>query len=89
MPTFEDDDAGYLRWLGAHRNGYGLNYKRPPDPGNLKLHHATCGDINGTPHRGDYWTVPYGKFCSDGRREVEQQARQFGGEAILCGNCFR
>ena len=88
MPTFEDDDAGYLRWLQRHPNGYVLNYKRPPDPTNLKVHHAVCVHINGTPHRGDYWTVLYGKFCSDSRREVETQARRLGGEPLLCETCF-
>jgi hypothetical protein len=89
MPTFEDDDPGYLRWLQLHPNGYVLNYKRPPEPTNLKLHNATCADINGTPHRGHYWTVLYGKICSDSRRDVERQARYLGGEALPCVNCFR
>ncbi len=38
-----------------------LNYKRPPEPTNLKLQHAACADINGTPYRGDYRTVLYGE----------------------------
>ncbi|MBI2215727.1 MAG: hypothetical protein HYU51_00365 [Candidatus Rokubacteria bacterium] len=89
MEIFEDDDEGYLRWLRLHPNGYVLNYKRPPEVNVLKLHHSTCGDITGTPHRGDLWTVAYGKACSDDRRGLERYARQLGGSALECGNCFR
>src|SRR5712691_489023 len=48
VEVFADDDEGYLRWIAAHPSGYVLNYRRPPEPNNLKLHNADCTDISGT-----------------------------------------
>src|SRR5690348_1201619 len=80
MIRFENDDAGYATWLKSHPTGFVLNYGRPtPEPDYLKLHRATCGAIR--PTRGKNWTHLYGKACSAIRRELEDLAVHWGGEA--------
>ncbi len=52
MRRFEDDDDGYLHWLGTHPDLHVLNTARNPTPAYLVLHRATCHTISGTPARG-------------------------------------
>jgi hypothetical protein len=51
MRIFEDDDAGYLAWVGSHPHGFVVNTFRKPDPRYLMLHRATCHTITGKPAR--------------------------------------
>ncbi|CCH30621.1 hypothetical protein ABZ816_39600 [Actinosynnema sp. NPDC047251] len=89
MERFQDDDAGYERWLAGHSDLYVLNTTRNPTPGYLKLHRATCRTIAGAPARGDRWTGEYIKFCGP-KAELERFARtHVGGEASPCGLCHR
>ncbi|MFI9811719.1 hypothetical protein [Saccharothrix variisporea] len=87
MERFQDDDAGYERWLAGHSDLYVLNTTRTPTPTYLKLHRATCHTIAGVPARGVRWTGEYIKLCGT-RAELEHFARtQVGGEVSPCGNC--
>jgi hypothetical protein len=40
VKTFDRDDAGYLRWLATHPNGYVINILRSLNAGTARLHHA-------------------------------------------------
>ncbi|WP_243727371.1 hypothetical protein [Actinocrispum wychmicini] len=88
VERFQDDDAGYERWLAAHPDLFVLNTARRPAPNYLMLHRATCRTIAGTPARGNRWTGDYIKFC--GRRtELEEFAQaQVGGTAFRCRLCL-
>jgi hypothetical protein len=89
MPTFDDDDDGYLAWLAANQAQFVLNIQRSASPPtNLVLHRASCGTINGTPARGLHWTGPYIKVCgamSDLQIYVERVA---AAEPRSCGLCM-
>lgn len=88
MPTFLDDDAGYLTWLARNPNGYVLNAYRNPTPGYLVLHRTSCHTISGEPARGSRWTHDYRKICGQ-QLDLEQWAGdEFGATAERCGVCF-
>ncbi len=50
--VFRDDDAGYLAWLAAHRDGYVINIERSYSATAARMHHAGCWTINGPVHAG-------------------------------------
>lgn len=88
MERFEDDDAGYERWLTGHPNLFVLNTARNPAPNYLMLHRATCRTIVGTPACGTRWTSEYIKFCGE-QTELEQFAQShLGGTASPCRLCL-
>jgi hypothetical protein len=89
MERFVDDDAGYLRWVADHPDGYVANVERRPRAGNVLLHRATCRTINGVPTRGGPWTGPYVKWCGD-RGTLEAYVRSHvGGDARPCQVCLK
>lgn len=62
---FVDDEAGYLRWVGDHPDGFVVNTYRQPRADYLVLHRSACGSIRGAPARGVQWTADYIKVCGD------------------------
>jgi hypothetical protein len=91
MPTFQDDDRGYLAWLTRNPNGFVVNTLNPPNRRYLKLHRADCYTINGTPPNGTTWTAgQYIKICERVREELAHWARQtLRSRLSPCGHCFR
>ena len=88
METFQDDEAGYLRWLDANPGKFVLNTYRNPRPSYLRLHRATCRSITGTPANGSSWTKTYVKRCGT-QAELENYAtRDVGGEVQNCPTCL-
>jgi hypothetical protein len=86
MVTFEDDEAGYLRWLLENPTGYVVNSQRPPRPAYLVLHHATCRHIS-SPTRTNY-TTTYQKVCARSKAELERWATNVvGGQLRACQHC--
>jgi len=89
VQRFIDDDAGYIRWLAAHPEGFVLNTERSPKPGYLVLHRASCPKISQLQRSATQWTRDYIKFCGH-RTELEALARhEVGGEPRCCGICDR
>jgi hypothetical protein len=73
---FRGNDAGYLRWLVEHPEGFVLNAEVPPTSSDPVLHRATCGTINGRPARGSTWTAgTYSKVVADKTDELVEWAR--------------
>jgi hypothetical protein len=73
--SFQDDDAGYRRWLRAWPSGLVPNSNRRPSPDYLILHRATCRFITELDTRMTTFTGEYIKVCSTDRRAVQQWAR--------------
>ncbi len=78
--VFDGDDAGYLAWLDAHREGYVLNTRRPGgDPKYIVLHQKTCPHISRRSQRPGAWTEgAYLKVCATSLVALESAARRFG-----------
>ncbi|MFC4859270.1 hypothetical protein [Actinophytocola glycyrrhizae] len=88
MGRFQDDEAGYERWLADHSDLFVLNTARSPAPNYLVLHRAICHTIASTPARGTRWTGEYIKFCGQ-RAELEKFAQAHaGGTASPCRLCL-
>jgi hypothetical protein len=85
MRTFQDDDAGYRKWLWSHLDGYVVNAQRGSNPGEPILHRATCDTITPTPDRE--WTKDYIKVCSTDRYELDEWARTLGRRLTPCVAC--
>lgn len=87
MENFKDDDAGYLRWVEDHSDGYVVNCYRTPSPSYLKLHRATCRWIQ-TEKWTNYTTKTYMKVCSSDKAELDTWARHdIDGELDPCKHC--
>jgi len=65
MEKFTDDDAGYLRWIANHPNGFVLNIERGERPEYTVLHRATCPSISRNREDGAYTSRNYKKVVSD------------------------
>jgi hypothetical protein len=50
VERFQDDEAGYERWLADHPDLFVLNTARIPAPNYLVLHRATCHMPAAPPH---------------------------------------
>jgi hypothetical protein len=86
--TFDRDDAGYLRWLATHPNGYVINILRSLNADTARLHQASCRTIGGQPPAGRTWTGQYVKVCSDVAGVLDDWALEHAGASITgCGIC--
>ena len=84
--VFKNDDAGYVRWIQAHPEGYVVNTTPKFSVKYLKLHRASCRHVSEL--QGDYsrWTTgDYIKVCSTSRGALEKWARQVAGGALQTG----
>ena len=84
VTLFEDDDAGYLRWISEHPNGYVVNMRRSVDPNYLVLHRASCFSINRYPNMdedpGGFTERAYRKLCSTSLSALEDYLRRAIGD---------
>ena len=80
VTLFEHDDAGYLRWISEHPNGYVVNTRRWIDPDYLVLHRASCFSINRYlnmhENPGGFTEREYRKLCSTSLSELEAHLRR-------------
>ena len=83
VEEFRDNDADYLAWVAAHRDGYVINIGRS-GRGYARLHRATCGTITSRPP----FTGPYIKKCSTTLTDLDRWALDSGGTVPKrCGTC--
>jgi hypothetical protein len=85
---FENDDTGYLAWLGHNPEGFVINCNANPSPNYVTVHRATCHTINGTPTKGTEWTVLYRKVCGDTVSDLDRWAADnVATHPHRCGSC--
>lgn len=93
MEKFTDDDAGYLRWIANHPEGFVLNIERGERPEYAVLHRATCSSISRVREDGAYTTRNYRKVVSDDLTDIraytKSMGRKDGDFSKLCGHCQR
>lgn len=91
MEKFTDDDAGYLRWISDHPDGFVVNIERGERPGYAVLHRATCSSISRDRDDGAYTERGYKKVVSDDLETLRAFARSIGraDESFSkhCGHC--
>ncbi|HUY86330.1 MAG TPA: hypothetical protein VMU77_04395 [Acidimicrobiales bacterium] len=73
---FEDNDAGYMKWLKANPKGFVINCDLKPIADYVVLHKSNCKTISGEPAKGEGWTVAYKKVCSDMAIQLELWSRR-------------
>ena len=78
MEKFTDDDAGYLRWISDHPEGFVVNIERGERPGYAVLHRATCTSISRDRDDGAYTQRGYQKVVSDDLKSLRAFARSIG-----------
>jgi hypothetical protein len=85
---FRDDNQTYLAWVTANPDGFVVNIQRSLNPGDARLHRATCHWIRDGPPRGDSFVGAYIKVCSLSLAELGEWARSRVGSSIRdCGTC--
>ena len=72
MPRFQNDDAGYLRWLAANPAGYVLNLARD---GSATLHRASCHSIGPANTSNTYTSRGQEKAAGTSVADLEAYAR--------------
>ncbi|MEZ5681486.1 MAG: hypothetical protein R3E14_09345 [Erythrobacter sp.] len=91
MEKFTDDDAGYLRWINDHPDGFVVNIERGERPGYAALHRATCTSISRDREDGAYTERGYKKVVSESLEELRSYARSIGradgSSSKQCGHC--
>lgn len=91
MQKFTDDDAGYLRWIASHPDGFVLNIERGERPDYAVLHRAICSSISRPREDGAYTERGYKKVVSEDLAEMRAYAKSMGrtdgGFSKLCGSC--
>jgi len=87
----DTDDEGYLAWTARHPTGFVINTVRPPGPGYLMLHMASCWHITAPEHTFSptSWTGnDYSKVCGLRRADILAWSRErFGVEPTRCQHC--
>ncbi len=80
MPiVFDHDDAGFLRWLEEHPDGYVLNcYKTG------RVHSARCKSYRSA---GPRMTYSRAKACSTSEQQLFKYAKQQRIDATRCELC--
>ena len=78
METFNDDEAGYLRWIRNNPTGFVVNAGRLPGdiPDPYMLHRATCSFISSSKIK-NYTTTSYMKICSLDKQELLRWAGEY------------
>lgn len=88
VTSFDNDDVGYLTWVGHHPEGFVTNRNANPNPDYVTVHRANCRTISGTPASGKAWTTLYKKVCGDTLTELESWAmREVNTESQRYGFC--
>lgn len=91
MQKFTDDDEGYLRWIGAHPDGFVVNIERGERPGYAVLHRASCSSISRDRENGAYTERSYKKVVSDDLNALRAYAKSIGRTdgsfSKTCGLC--
>lgn len=91
MEKFTDDDAGYLRWIANHTEGFVLNIERGERPDYTVLHRATCPSISRPREDGAYTQRGYKKVVSEDLNEMHAYAKSLGRAdgsfSKICGHC--
>jgi hypothetical protein len=82
MLTFDDNEAGYLKWVNDNPKGFVINVPKQhvlvPD----MLHKASCTHIT-TDQRTNYTTGDYKKLCFVDRKELAD----YSGDFQVCKVC--
>ncbi len=86
MPTFDNDEAGYLKWVGTHPDGFVLNVPRQRNMAPNMMHRASCKHIT-TSERTNYTTTDYFKVCATNRQELLDWAAGDSNRLQTCQHC--
>lgn len=86
---FEDDEAGYARWLRENERGYVVNFDLSGAAG-TRLHRAGCRTLEAGAGGGPLRTQSYSKACSRERSELDdwhRERRGVGLREVRCPVC--
>ncbi len=86
MLTFDNDEAGYLRWVDANPGGFVINVPKRSGDFPDRLHRASCPHIT-TQRRTNYTTTTFKKICSVDRRELVDWEARHSSDFRKCKHC--
>ncbi len=86
MFTFDDDEAGYLKWVTTNPHGFVINTPKHPGDFPDMLHRARCSHIT-THKRKNYTTTDFKKLCSLDRQELVDWGVRLSSDFRRCKHC--
>lgn len=89
VELFDNDEAGYLKWIQANPHGFVANVDRAGAvPQYPMVHAATHGSIS-SPKIGNFTTGAYVKLCCTDLAALEQYSQtKFGRTLTRCSQCM-
>ena len=86
MQTFDDNKAGYLKWVASNPNGFVINAPKQSDSFPYMLHRANCSHIT-TDRHTNYTTTDFKKICSLNRQELVEWGTNDSSDFQECKHC--
>lgn len=89
VERFDNDEAGYLKWVETHPHGFIANVDRAGMvPAYPMVHSATHGLVS-SPRIGNFTTGDYIKLCSTDLKALEEYSQtRFGRPLTRCSQCM-
>lgn len=89
VELFDNDEAGYLKWIQANPHGFVANVDRAGTvPQYPMVHVATHGSMS-SPKIGNFTTGAYVKLCCTDLAALEQYSQtKFGRTLTRCSQCM-
>jgi hypothetical protein len=86
MLTFDNDEAGYLRWVTENPTGFVINTPKQPGAFPDMLHRASCWFIT-TDKWTNYTTTDCMKICSLDRQVLIAWGNSHSSDFRKCKHC--
>ena len=89
VKVFDNDEAGYLKWVQSHPNGFVANVDRAGRVSQYPMVHAATHGSMSSAKIGNFTTGDYVKFCSDELDALEEYSeKRFGRSLTRCAICM-
>lgn len=90
IELFDNDEAGYLKWVQANPRGFVANVDRARRFPQYPMVHAATHRSISSPRIGNFTTGDYVKFCCTDLDAIEQYSKtKFGRSLTRCSLCMR
>jgi hypothetical protein len=89
VTRFDNDEAGYLKWVQANPHGFIANVDRAGSVPTYPMVHAATHRALSSPKIGNFTTGDYIKLCSTDLDALEEYSRtKFGRSLTRCSQCM-
>lgn len=88
VQTFDNDENGYMRWIGNHQSGFVANADRAARMQQYPMIHSARHRVISSDEIGGFTTGAYIKICSESLNALLAHCRRtYGREPTFCRQC--